>query len=84
MKNSSSKPGTVPQLQTLAAQAIGSQTCVSITKLAEGGFNKGFRLGMSDDRSILACIPNPNAGPAFYTTASEVATMEFVSQHHYL
>lgn len=72
----------VPQLQTLAAQAIGSQSCDSISKLAEGGFNKVFRLTMNDGRSILARIPNPNAGPAFYTTASEVATMEFVSSLH--
>lgn len=73
------KSFNVPQLQTLAAQAIGSKTCDSISKLAEGSFNKVFRLEMNDGRSILARIPNPNAGPAFYTTASEVATIEFVS-----
>ncbi|CEJ62815.1 hypothetical protein PMG11_11302 [Penicillium brasilianum] len=72
------KAFNVTQLQILAAQAIGSDGCVSITKLAEGGFNKVFRLQMSDGKSLLARIPNPNAGPAFYTTASEVATMEFV------
>ena len=38
-----------------------------------------FRLLMHDGKSVLARIPNPNAGPSFYTTASEVATMEFVS-----
>lgn len=73
------KAFNVSQLQTLAAQAIGSESCDSITKLAEGGFNKVFRLSMNDGKTILARIPNPNAGPAFYTTASEVATMEFVS-----
>ena len=73
------KAFNVSQLQTLAAQAIGSEGCDSITKLAEGGFNKVFRLRMNDGKTILARIPNPNAGPAFYTTASEVATMEFVS-----
>jgi hypothetical protein len=50
-----------------------------MTKLAEGGYNKVFRLDMNDGKSVLARIPNPNAGPSFYTTASEVATMEFVS-----
>lgn len=69
----------VSQLQILAAQAVGSDSCASITKLAEGGFNKVFRLLMSDGKTVLARIPNPNAGPPFYTTASEVATMEFVS-----
>ena len=73
------KSFNVSELQTLAAQAIGSERCDSITKLAEGGFNKVFRLRMNDGKAILARIPNPNAGPAFYTTASEVATMDFVS-----
>lgn len=48
-------------------------------KLAEGNSNKVFRLLMNDGKTALARIPNPNAGPAFYTTASEVATMDFVS-----
>ncbi|OKP10478.1 Altered inheritance of mitochondria protein 9, mitochondrial [Penicillium subrubescens] len=67
----------VAGLQGLAARAVGSGGCVSMTKLAEGGFNKVFRLVMDDGKSVLARIPNPNAGPSFYTTASEVATMEF-------
>jgi hypothetical protein len=49
-----------------------------MTKLAER-FNKVFRLDINDGKSVLARIPNPNAGPSFYTTASEVATMEFGS-----
>jgi hypothetical protein len=69
----------VAGLQGLAARAVGSGGCVSMTKLAEGGFNKVFRLVMDDGKSVLARIPNPNAGPSFNTTASEVATMEFVS-----
>jgi len=47
-------------------------------KLAEGGYNKVFRLVMNDGKAVIARLPNPNAGPPFYTTASEVATMEFV------
>jgi hypothetical protein len=73
------KAFNVTKLQNLAAKAIGADSCASITKLAEGGFNKVFRLIMNDGKSVLARIPNPNTGPAFYTTASEVATMEFVS-----
>ena len=69
----------VGELQSSAAKAIGSDDCVSMTKLAEGGYNKVFRLLMNDGKTVLARIPNPNAGPPFYTTASEVATMEFVS-----
>lgn len=33
---------------------------------------------MDNGVQIVAKIPNPNAGPAFYTTASEVATRDFV------
>lgn len=69
----------VAELQNVATKAMGSHSCVSMTKLAEGGFNKVFRLIMNDGRTILARIRNPNAGPPFYTTASEVATMDFVS-----
>ena len=76
------KAFNVIQLQAVAAQAVGSDRCASITKLAEGGLNKVFRLLMSDGRTALARIPNPNAGPSFYTTASEVATLEFVSSPH--
>ncbi|KOS46913.1 hypothetical protein ACN38_g2102 [Penicillium nordicum] len=66
----------VAELQNLAAKAVRSDCCISITKLAEGGYNKVFCLTMNDGKRVLARIPNPNAGLAFYTTASEVATME--------
>ena len=49
-----------------------------MTKLADGGFNKVFRLVTDNGKSVLARIPNPNAGPPFCTTASEVATIEFM------
>jgi hypothetical protein len=68
----------VPELQNVAAKAVGSDSCVSMIKLAEGGYNKVFRLLMDDGKTVIVRIPNPNAGPAFYTTASEVAMMELV------
>ncbi len=34
---------------------------------------------MNNGEEILAKIPNPNAGSAFHTVASEVATRQFVS-----
>ncbi|KAJ5353503.1 hypothetical protein N7541_006067 [Penicillium brevicompactum] len=67
----------VAELQSLAVNAVGADSCISMTKLAEGGYNKVFRLTMNDGKKVLARIPNPNAGPEFYSTASEVATMEF-------
>ena len=51
-----------------------------MTKLGEGSLNKVFRLVMDSGLVVIARIPNPNAGPPFNTTASEVATMDFVSQ----
>jgi hypothetical protein len=70
----------VPGLERLAAKASGAQSCVSITKLAEGGFNKVFRLLMDNGSVVIARIPNPNVGPAVSKViSSEVATMDFVS-----
>lgn len=51
---------------------------VKVLKCVEGQFNKAFLLTMSNGFEIIARLPNPNAGPAFYTTASEVATRHFV------
>ncbi|KAL4950541.1 kinase-like domain-containing protein [Aspergillus filifer] len=47
-------------------------------KLGEGTYNKAFKLTMANDKTLVARIPNPNAGPDFLTTASEVATMDFL------
>lgn len=68
----------VSELKKIAAKSVGAGACVSISKLAEGGSNKVFRLMMDDGSIVIARIPNPNAGPPFKTTASEVATMDFV------
>ena len=68
----------VPELMRTAARAVGRDRCVNITKLAEGGFNKVFLLTMNDGYEVIARIPTSIAGPAHYTTASEVATMDFL------
>lgn len=34
---------------------------------------------MDNGMEVFAKLPNPNAGPARFTTASEVATRQFVS-----
>ena len=41
-------------------------------------FNKAFLMSMDDGQEVIAKVPNPNAGVAHFTTASEVATMDFV------
>ncbi|PGG97673.1 hypothetical protein AJ80_09656 [Polytolypa hystricis UAMH7299] len=70
-------PFNVSELQRIAASSIGANKCVTMTKLAEGSFNKTFRLIMDNGSAAIARIPHPIAGPKYYTTASEVATMDF-------
>jgi hypothetical protein len=68
----------MPKLYRLAASAIGSESCVKVLKISEGQYNKVFLLTMDDGREVIAKLPNPNAGLPHFTTASEVATMNFV------
>ena len=67
-------------LQKIAANSVGRQRCVSIQKLAEGGFNRVFLLTMDDGFEVVAKIPYRNTVPSRYLTASEVATMDFLRQ----
>ncbi|RMY96794.1 hypothetical protein D0864_05048 [Hortaea werneckii] len=71
------KKFNVPGLKSLAAKACGAQSCISMVKLAEGGFNKVFRLDMDDGKVVMARIPTPIVGPISRVLASEVATMDF-------
>ncbi|KAL3425358.1 hypothetical protein PVAG01_02149 [Phlyctema vagabunda] len=66
----------VEELKRVAAESIGAKSCISMSKLGEGGYNKVFKLTMDNGSVAVARIPCPNAGPASRTTASEVATME--------
>ncbi|EAW09982.1 phosphotransferase enzyme family protein [Aspergillus clavatus NRRL 1] len=61
-----------------AASAIGSRSCTEVLKISEGQYNKVFQLTMNDGREIIAKLPNPNAGRPHFTTASEVATLDFL------
>ena len=72
------------ELVHLAARSVGSRTCVAIRKLPEGQYSKAYLLVMDDGQRVVAKVPNPNAGRPHYTTASEVASLEFVSVVHCL
>ncbi len=50
-----------------------------LLKCKEGMNSKAYLLTMDNGMEVLAKLPNPCAGPSFYTTASEVATRTFVS-----
>ncbi|WEW56950.1 hypothetical protein PRK78_002409 [Emydomyces testavorans] len=66
-------------IQVAVQAAGGNVTCTNITKLPEGNFNKVFMMTMSNGQQLIVKIPNPNAGRKHYTTASEVATMNYLS-----
>jgi hypothetical protein len=67
----------IPSLQQAACQAVGAKKCLTLEKIGEGNYNKAYRLVMDDGQKVVAKIPHTNAGPQVFTTASEVATMEF-------
>ena len=66
------------ELAKLAAHSIDAGECVNVEKFADGMFNKAFLFAMGDGTQVVGKVPNPNAGLPHYTTASEVATMDFV------
>lgn len=66
------------ELVRIATESIGSASCITVRKLPEGNYNKTFLLTMDDGNQVIARVPNPNAGRPHFTTASEVATMDFV------
>jgi hypothetical protein len=70
----------VEGLRRLAAQSVGRSPAdvVSLSKLAEGGFNRTFLITLRDDFQMVARIPYPATVPKYYAVASEVATMEFL------
>jgi aminoglycoside phosphotransferase (APT) family kinase protein len=65
-------------LKDIAVKALSATSCENMIKLAEGSYNKIFLLTMNTGTQTIARIPHPHAGPAHYTTASEVATMHYI------
>ncbi|KZF23037.1 kinase-like protein [Xylona heveae TC161] len=70
----------VPELKRLAAASIGQkeEDVAGFEKLAEGGFNRTFRISMRDGFQFVARIPYPVTEPKHLLVASEVATMDFL------
>jgi hypothetical protein len=68
----------VTELARVAADAVGSNACVGIEKYPDGMYNKAMLLTMDDGTQVVAKVSNPNAGKPHFTTASEVATIDFV------
>lgn len=57
---------------------MGRENCSRIHKIAEGGFNKVFLIGTDDDCEVIPRIPTPISGSPRYSTASEVAIINFL------
>lgn len=68
----------INELVKVAAQAVGSTSCVSLDIIPDGLHSKTFLLKMNDDAQAVAKLTNPCAGRPHFTTASEVATMDYV------
>lgn len=49
-----------------------------ITKIGEGGFNRVLLLTMQDGFEAIVKIPYHIAGPRYFATASEAATLQFL------
>jgi hypothetical protein len=61
------------------AASTGGQKYSPVRAIAkmEGGFSKALLLRKQDGSEIIAKIPFPIAGPPKYTTASEVAVLQY-------
>lgn len=70
------------ELAKCAAESIGRTytQCAQIEKFPDGMFNKTFLFTMQDGTEVVGKVRNPDTGRAHYTTASKVATMDFVSR----
>lgn len=69
----------IHELRKVAAQATKSESCVGVEKLPEGLNSKAFLMTMNDGAQVVAKLPNTCGGRPHFTTASEVATMDYVS-----
>ncbi|KAL8993124.1 MAG: hypothetical protein Q9188_007406, partial [Gyalolechia gomerana] len=67
----------INELARVVAESVGSRSCQNVEKFAEGQFNKVFLMTTEDGKEVIAKVPQPNAGLPHFTTASEVATMDY-------
>ncbi|CAA7260738.1 unnamed protein product [Cyclocybe aegerita] len=67
----------VSELIRVACAAAGAGSCLSIQKIAEGSFNKIFRLRFDNSKSLVARLPSSHmfGSGVSWAVASEVATM---------
>ncbi|OJJ67770.1 hypothetical protein ASPBRDRAFT_199991 [Aspergillus brasiliensis CBS 101740] len=73
----------VDALKSAAAKSLGrcDTDVKSLTKLAEGGFNRVLQINMFDDTQVLSRLPYPSTKPKHLAVASEVATLGLLRNH---
>ncbi|KAI1932978.1 hypothetical protein LOZ66_006664 [Ophidiomyces ophidiicola] len=64
------------ELLRTAAKSVGALRCIDVKECSDGLYNKALILTMDNGTKVVAKIPYPNVGVPYYTTASEVATMD--------
>ncbi|KAI1970132.1 hypothetical protein LOZ55_006628 [Ophidiomyces ophidiicola] len=65
------------ELLRTAAKSVGAMRCIDVEECPDGLYSKALILTMDNETQVVAKIPYPNVGVPYYTTASEVATMDF-------
>lgn len=68
----------VHELARIAAETVRASACVKIEKYPDGMYKRTMLLTMDNGAEVVAKIPHPNVGRPHFTTATEVATMDFV------
>jgi len=73
----------ISELKRLAALAVQQKEgdVAGFEKLAEGGFNRSFKITMRNGFQFVARIPYPVTEPKYLVVASEVATIDFLRSH---
>ncbi|KAI2715303.1 hypothetical protein CBS147332_4957 [Penicillium roqueforti] len=73
----------VDALVRAACHSVGRRLdgVASITKLAEGGFNRVLQLTFNDGYAVLARLPYKTTIPKHYVVASEAATLTHLRAH---
>lgn len=66
------------ELVKIAVTTMKAERCINVEKCPDGLYNKAFLLTLNDGRQVIGKVPNPIAGIPHFTTASEVATLDFV------
>lgn len=69
----------VNELARRAADVVSAKTYMNVAKYPDSMYNKSMLLIINNRSRVVVKVPNPNAGLPYWITASEVATMDFVS-----